>query len=84
MEQTAATLDFDLPADLAEEFGRCARDEQTTESELFQRMFRYYVAARDEQRLEGAILERLASRSRTLDPLEWRALKERMLALLAE
>lgn len=82
MDQTPVTIDLDLPADLADEFERYAREEQLTESQLFIRMFSFYSSliksirepsdSQDDKRLEEMVLEGLESGSgMTLDSPEW-------------
>jgi hypothetical protein len=99
MDQSAVTINIELPPDIADEFRRQARKENISEDELFQQMFCLYRTAveslsptekghfikfRDEQRLEALLLEGLASESRPIGPEEWKAFKARVLASMEE
>ncbi len=42
MSRTTTNIGFTVPPGMAEEFARLSREEQSTKSELFRRMFRLY------------------------------------------
>jgi Ribbon-helix-helix protein, copG family len=47
-------IGFTVPPSMAEEFEEVAKEEQSTKSELFRRMFRFYKAARRPRGKQGA------------------------------
>ncbi len=93
MDQTTVTITIPISDELAEEFEQLAREEGCTESQLFVRIFSFYVSltqsirelpdSQNNQRLEKMVLEGLESgRSMTLDSPEWdefwKRIKERI------
>jgi metal-responsive CopG/Arc/MetJ family transcriptional regulator len=60
MAKTTVNIGFTVPPSMAEEFERLAREEQSTKSELFRRMFRLYQSYREQsEQSEKKRLERL-------------------------
>lgn len=46
MARTSQNIAFTVPIAMAKEFEQLAQEEQSTKSELFRRMFRFYQASR--------------------------------------
>ncbi len=65
MARTTKNIGFTVPPDMAVEFERVAREEGSTKSELFRRMFRLYrVYRKQAEHSEKAHLERLFQQGR--------------------
>jgi hypothetical protein len=88
MSRTSRNLGFTVPPALADEFEQVAREERSTKSELFRRVFRFYLAARKAKPgqadnfdawIERAIFEAVEEKqARPLDAAEIRALDEKL------
>ena len=60
MAKTTVNIGFTVPPGMAEAFERLAREEQSTKSELFRRMFRLYQSYRGQaEQSEKKRLERV-------------------------
>jgi hypothetical protein len=88
MSRISKNIGVTVPPEMADEFERVAREERSTKSELFRRIFRFYQAARKARSgqaddfdawIERAISEAVEEKqARPLDAAEIRALDEKL------
>jgi metal-responsive CopG/Arc/MetJ family transcriptional regulator len=94
MARVSKNIAFTVPPSMADEFERLAREEQSTKSELFRRIFRFYQASRKARRpldedfdawVERAIFEAVEEKqTKPMSAEEIRALDEKLIRYGAE